>query len=288
MHIPIADHAGGVVVEPAKRAVKTSPVERTLGSRAEPAIVVDALRSLAAIRRFAAPVGRFVAKIPGPRQADLAKLTVLHQLDGLLEVLARPLLRTDLADPLVAPGCIDHGATLLDVVANRLLAVDILAGHAGVNKRDGVPVVGRADDHSVHVVPLKNRVKVDRCRWLLAILFLDLLRSPVQMPLVHVAKGNDRDFRRPHEDIQVIPALAAAADERNSDRLAGRDRLAPNGADRRMECRPRGDTSGRRSQAPRVFDEIPPIQLSAHGVVLESHIPRYPGRTKPDSFFPWF
>src|SRR5271165_1920914 len=92
MHVPVADHAGGVVVEPAKGSVKTSPVERAFGGRAEPAIVIDALGSLLAVAGFAAAVWGLVTEVPGSGQADLAKLPVLHQLDGLLKMLARPLL----------------------------------------------------------------------------------------------------------------------------------------------------------------------------------------------------
>ena len=58
------------------------------------------------------------------------------------------------------------------------------------------------------------------------------------------------------------------------------DRLAPGGADSRMECRPGGDSSGRRGHAPRVFDEVSPIQLIAHVVLLGSRVPRNPGRKK--------
>ena len=203
-------------------------------------------------------------------------------------MLARPLLGTDLTDPVVAPGCIHHGAAFLDVVAERFLAVDILAGHAGADKRDGVPVVGRADDHRVHVVPLENRVKVNGRRGLLAVLFLDLVSGPVHVPLVHVAKSSDRDLRRTHEDVQVVATLAAAADERNPNGLAGGDRLTPSGSDRRMECRPGGDSGGRRGQEPGVFDEVSPIQLIPHGVLLGSHVPRDPGRKKRASLSPRF
>src|SRR5208337_2568057 len=119
-------------------------------------------------------------------------------------------------------------------------------------------------------------MKVNGRRGLLAVLFLDLFSGPVQVPLVHVAKSSDGDLRRPHEDVQVVATLAAAADERNPNRLAGGDRLTPSGSDRRMECRPGGDSGGRRGQAPGVFDEVSPIQLIAHVVLLGSRVTRDP------------
>ena len=41
-------------------------------------------------------------------------------------------------------------------VGDRLLAVDVLAGFAGGDERDGVPVVGRGDDDGVNVLLLEQ------------------------------------------------------------------------------------------------------------------------------------
>src|SRR5947209_4228479 len=116
MHIPVADHAGGVIVKPPKRAMKSCAVERTLGSRPQPAIVIDALGGLVAVGGLAASAGRFVAEVPGSGHADPAELSILHELDGLLKMLPRALLRADLADPLVSSRRVDHGPAFLDIV----------------------------------------------------------------------------------------------------------------------------------------------------------------------------
>ena len=58
-------------------------------------------------------------------------------------------LRAELHDAAVLLGRGDHRLPFEDVVAVGLLDVDVLAGLAGVDRRQGVPVVGRADDEGI-------------------------------------------------------------------------------------------------------------------------------------------
>ena len=51
--------------------------------------------------------------------------------------------------PTPATGAPDHVEAFVDLVAHRLLDVDVLAGLAGMDGHQGVPVVGRADDDGV-------------------------------------------------------------------------------------------------------------------------------------------
>ena len=49
---------------------------------------------------------------------------------------------------------------LVDVVGERLLDVEVLAGQHGLDRDDGVPVVGRRHDHRVDVGPREHLVVV--------------------------------------------------------------------------------------------------------------------------------
>ena len=179
-------------------------------------------------------------------------------------MLARPLLGADLADSLVTPGRGDHGPALADVVGDGLLAVDVLLGHAGEDERDGVPVIGRADDDGVNVFPIEDRAKVDARLRLLAGLPLDPLGRPVGVPLIDVGEGGDRDLGSLHEDVEVVGSLSAAADEGHPDRFARRHRLARHGANGRVQARPGGGRRGRDRGSSRGFHEAAPVQSIGH------------------------
>ena len=49
---------------------------------------------------------------------------------------------------------------LLDAVGQRLLAIDVLAGLAGQDGDDRVPVVGRGDDDRVDVLAIEDLAEV--------------------------------------------------------------------------------------------------------------------------------
>ena len=54
----------------------------------------------------------------------------------------------------------DHRLAFDDVVAVGLLDVHVLAGLAGMDRRQGVPVVGRADDQGVERLVVQRLAKV--------------------------------------------------------------------------------------------------------------------------------
>ena len=85
--------------------------------------------------------------------ADAPFLDVAHR---ALEVRARALLGAHLHDAIVAAGGVDHQPAVADVVRDRLLDVDVLAGVAGVDAHDRVPVLGRGDHDRVDVAVLEQ------------------------------------------------------------------------------------------------------------------------------------
>ncbi len=97
--------------------------------------------------------------VPGQvHLVDLAELPRPDDLAGLDEVRHAPLLRADLHDALVLVLGLDDRRALGQIVRQRLLDVDVLAGRAGVDGHRHVPVVGRADQHGVDVLAVEQLV----------------------------------------------------------------------------------------------------------------------------------
>ena len=65
-----------------------------------------------------------------------------------------------LDDPVVLAGGLDGDPALVDVVAARLLDVDVLAGLAGPDGHQRVPVVGRGDRDGVEVLVVEHAADV--------------------------------------------------------------------------------------------------------------------------------
>ena len=80
-----------------------------------------------------------------------------HQLLRFHEVIPAPLLRADLDDQVrILVVGVEHHVDARDVVRNRLLDVDVLAGGERVGRDPGVREVGRADEHRVDVVAVEH------------------------------------------------------------------------------------------------------------------------------------
>jgi hypothetical protein len=63
-------------------------------------------------------------------------------------------------DAVIAPRRVYHSAALADIVRQRLLHVDILAGLAGEHGHAGVPMVGRGDMDGVDVLALQQTPEI--------------------------------------------------------------------------------------------------------------------------------
>ena len=86
---------------------------------------------------------RLVAEPLG--HVDLAELARAEERDRVLDALVAAALRAGLDDPVVLPRGLDHPPAFAHVVADRLLDVHVLAGLAGPDRRQRVPVVRRGD-----------------------------------------------------------------------------------------------------------------------------------------------
>ena len=86
------------------------------------------------------------------------------RLDQLLDLVVEDragVLAADLEDGLRLLLGGDDGGPFLDAADHRLLAVDRLARLHGVDRHPGVPVVGHADQHGVHVLAGEDLAIVD-------------------------------------------------------------------------------------------------------------------------------
>ena len=171
-------------------------VERPLRGGAEPEVVVAARRAGRASGGLAQAAA--VGGHPDPRLADLAQHARADDLDDPVIVLAGVDQVAHLGDALGLLGRVDHRPALGDPVRQRLLAIDVLAGLAGEDGRDRVPVVGRGDDDGVDVLAVEHLAEVARRRRASAGRRL----GPEAVGLVHVADGGDRDVGELLEDVE--------------------------------------------------------------------------------------
>ena len=124
-------------------------------------------------------------------------------------------LRADLHDAFVFAGGGEHRLAFDDIDADRLLTVDVDAGLHGLDHGEGMPVIGRADQHDVEIFFLQHlAVIVVGAR-----LFLRSWRVATMIGrigkhlLVDIAKGHDFDGRDLNQAEEVGFAVPAGADQ---------------------------------------------------------------------------
>ena len=152
-HLP-----AGIIPEPPEVVDRPVGVVRPLGGGAEPHVVIKSRRRLAVGGR--AEAGHDVAVVPHPDRDDLADPAAADQLASFLVVRPGALLGADLNDPVVPPGDVDHPPPLARKERERLLDIHVLARRTGHHGHQGVPVVGRRDDHRVNVVVVEQGPEV--------------------------------------------------------------------------------------------------------------------------------
>ena len=172
-----------------------------------------------------------------PAQVDLEHLTDpsrLDQLARLLNVGHAPLLHADLNDLPVPILSVDDGRTLGEIMSQRFLDIDILAGFTGIDRHRHVPVVRAGDQDGVDVLAVED----------LAIVFggeclgIRQLFRFVQVGVVHVADSRDPDSGNLGQGLHEVHAPPARTQAGDVERVVGR--IAP----RRLECRERARRNG--------------------------------------------
>ena len=215
-----------VIVHRAETAV--APRRFVLG-RAAPDIVVNVIgHGLRAVHQANA-LAAFVTEAAG--ENDLAQVAIPHVFHRFLQPHRGTALRAALDDPLILAGGLDHLAALKNVMAGRLLHVNVLARLARPDGRQRVPVVRHGDGDRVHVLVLQQladvRIGLDAVA--------ELLGFGLQDVPVHVAEGHQAHAFHFAQGADVAGALAPEANLRDADIAVRAGGPAP-GASVKTEC----------------------------------------------------
>ena len=112
-------------------------------------------------------------------------------------------------DAVVPPRGLDHLPALDDVVADRLLDVDVLARLAGEDRHERVPVIGRGNRHRIDVAVVEHAAEVGLGLGAAAVLLLDEGQRVLEVALVDVHDVRDADVRD-HRQVLVVILSASA------------------------------------------------------------------------------
>ena len=183
-----------------------------------------------------------------------------NQFDGLLKLGAGPLLATHLEYHTVVMGGSLYGKTLGNGIGQRLLAVDMLAGVAGVDGDERMPVVRRGYLDGVdivtvqqilielvHVAALGNALLLLPCR--------NTATEALALDGVDIAAGCYLHTGTLGEAHKVAASLLSQADEAEDDAVAGRYPYAV--------YLPAGENGERGQTERRKAEEIAPRELVA-------------------------
>ncbi len=154
-------------------------------------------------------IGIHVAEPIGTSQTDFAKLVALHAPGQVLIERRTPPVRSDLNHAFVASSSLDHLASLVDRDGQRFFNVHVLAGVAGVDCLNGVPVIRRGDHHGIDVFTFHYFSEVTVGSLASATFFLGL----GQGSLVDIAQRHDLCIVMFHESIDQLASAVGHADE---------------------------------------------------------------------------
>ena len=137
------------------------PHVRQCFSRAAPAVVIEIGGRGG---HGGVPLGRVVARLQTDFDAlDRAEVAVTNELNGLAEKGVGTLLRADLDDGL-ALGCFPaNNLRFGEEVREGLFAIEVFVAPQGLERVQGVPVVGRGDDDGVEVFLSAQLAEVGVC-----------------------------------------------------------------------------------------------------------------------------
>ena len=206
-----------------------------------------------------AEAGRPIIVVPNFDFRNIAQLAIADRLDGFVIVLSAALLRAGLHDAVVLLGGLDGELALANRVAHRLLGINILAGLAGGDDRQHVPVRLRGDDHRVDVFVVHDFSEVAMGSDFLATGFT---AKCVEVRGVDVANGDYSCAGIVHEARQKRTGAGPAADKGNINLVIGAG----------FRIGPQRKTASHRhtgSRASRANNKIPSTGLCAHNNILE-------------------
>src|SRR5262245_13227616 len=142
---------------------------------------------------------------------------------GLLAITAA--LGSVLDDAVVLASGLDSDTALVDVVAARLFHVDVLAGLAGPDGHQRMPVVRRGDGHNVDVLVFEDLTNVLFGFGLLASLAFDLLDPVGEGARIGIDEANDLDTGHADELAEMTAAATIEARDSDADGFVGAQHL---------------------------------------------------------------
>ena len=202
---------------------------RVMRGGAAPDIIINVIGHRLRAVHHANALAAFVAEPAGDK--NLAQVAVPNVLHRFLQAHRRTALRAALDYPVILTSGLDHLTALKEVMAGRLLHVNVLARLACPHGRQRVPVVGHGDGHRIHVLVLKQFADVGIGLNPVA-KFRGLV---VQHVTVHVAEGHQADALHLAQGFDVAGALAAKANLGDADIAVRAGGPAP-GASVKTEC----------------------------------------------------
>ena len=120
-------------------------------------------------------------------------------------------LKPGLNDPLVLAGRFDHLAAFPDRQRDVLLDIHVLAGLAGPNSRQRVPLFGRGDDNALHLLVVQNRAEINHVPACRGLQFGQFSHGRFSAGILDVAHVLDLDVRHlDHFADHVHPSPAGA------------------------------------------------------------------------------
>src|SRR5262249_31468710 len=158
------------IPEPMPVVMDQVAVVRLFRGRPEPDVEIEVGRRLRVLLLADAPSRLAAVAL---RDEQLAVLAGLHRRDLARPARAAPLLRAVLDDPLVLLCRLDHFPTLGDQMGHRLLDVRVLAGLAGPDTDERVPVVRGGDGDRVQLLVVEGLADVGDALRGNAVLLLD-------------------------------------------------------------------------------------------------------------------
>ena len=197
-------------------------VEWSQWRRAKPEVIVEASGRLSIGRLANRPL---LAAFPGLGEPHFANRACFEVVDARKQVRPAPRLRAKLHDAAMLLGCRHHRLPFEDVVPVGLFDIDVFAGLAGMNRRQGVPVIGSAEDQGIKRFVFERLAKVFQRDRSLARLLLDLRDPRGTHAFVEIAHIADLDFRQRRKRAQHAAAASAHAHHADRYLIVGRVRL---------------------------------------------------------------
>src|SRR5205814_7887910 len=159
-----------------------------------------------------------VAIVAGVGPGDFADATVSNGSVGFPIGIVGGAVRADLENLFVTFDSVADADGLLHGVGHRLFAIDVLAGFHGMNGNFAMPMVGRGDEHSVHIFAIEQAPIIH-----VPLAFADVFCAS-DASLIHVAHRDHLDIFGLgffNESTDMTSAHAADADHADPDSIIG-------------------------------------------------------------------